>query len=48
MQFGGIPTYPGAGMFHGNQQTVYILRRGPRPVAAEVKKEGEGEDSGGR
>jgi 4-amino-4-deoxy-L-arabinose transferase-like glycosyltransferase len=46
-QFGVIPTYSGAGLFHGNQQTVYILKRGPRPAAIEAKKEEE-EDSGGR
>ena len=38
-QFGGIPTYSGAGLFHGNQQTVYILKREPRPEVVEAKKE---------
>jgi 4-amino-4-deoxy-L-arabinose transferase-like glycosyltransferase len=45
-RFGVIPTYPGSGLFHGNQQTVYILKRGPRPeVLAETKKTEAGEDS---
>jgi 4-amino-4-deoxy-L-arabinose transferase-like glycosyltransferase len=42
-QFGSTPTPGFEGEFRGNQQTIYILKRGPRPG---VKTQAGGEDSG--
>jgi hypothetical protein len=46
-QFGRIPTFPGTGLFHGNEQVVYILKRGPRPEVLAEKERAEGEDPDG-
>jgi hypothetical protein len=42
-QFGSTPTAGYEGEFRGNQQTIYILKRGPRPKALEEAKGGDSE-----
>jgi hypothetical protein len=43
-QFGSTPTAGYEGEFRGNQQTIYILKRGPRP---DVKAQARGDNAGG-